>query len=120
MLNIFLMIFNYFHDLAVAFLATNILVIYFLGKYLDEHQIKATIIPHIFQRLARFTNGALVFIILGGAVRAYFFKDFEWHPAIQKGQINALIIKHLILFAVTIIGIVIQVKYLRKYGKKKS
>ena len=36
---ILLMIATYFHDLAVAMLAANILTVYFLGKWLDKSAV---------------------------------------------------------------------------------
>lgn len=114
---ILLMISNYFHDLSVAVLASNILVVYFLGRFLDQHQSKGILLPHIFKKLSLVTYIAFAWVILGGAVRAYFFMDFEWNPAVGQGQIAALIAKHIILVSVTVIGLVLHIKYQRKYGQ---
>jgi hypothetical protein len=111
------MISNYFHDVSVALLATNILAIYYLGRLLDKQKIEHQIIPHIFKRLSRITYAALTYIVLGGALRAYYFMDFEWHPAIGRGQITALVIKHVLLVSITAWGLYMQIKYVRKYGK---
>lgn len=117
MFNIFLMISNYFHDLATAIMASNILVVYFLGRYLETNPQKVTIQTRVFKKLSYVTYGALTYIILGGALRAYYFMDFEWNPAVAKGQVTALIIKHIFLFSLTIFGILVHVKYQKKYGK---
>ncbi len=118
MLKILLMVSNYFHDLSVALLASNILVVYFLGRFLDHHPIADRILPYVFARLKYITYGALAYIILGGAVRAYFFMDFEWNPAVGRGQVTALIIKHILLVTITIFGVIVHLKYQRKYGYK--
>lgn len=117
MFNIFLMISNYFHDLSVALLASNIFVIYFLGRFLDKHPEKNIMTVNVFKKLSRITYLALAFILAGGALRAYYFVDFEWRPAVGKGQITALIVKHIILFALTIFGIIAHLKYVKKYGQ---
>ncbi len=115
---IFIMISNYFHDLAVALLASNILVIYFLGRYLDKNGVKEKIIPALFNKLSVVSYIVLGYILLGGALRAYFFMEYEWNPAVGKGQITALVIKHIILFLVTAYGIAVHLKYVRKYGRR--
>lgn len=111
------MISNYFHDLATALLASNILAVYFLGKYLDKQNDRRIIVADVFKKLSYVTYGSLAYIILAGIPRAYFFMDFEWNPAIGKGQVTALVIKHIFLFSVTTFGIIAHVKYQKKYGK---
>lgn len=112
------MISNYFHDLAVAVLAVNVAVVYFLGKYLDEHPHRDELLSNLFGKLSRVTYGALVWIVIGGAIRAYYFKEFELHPAIENGFVAALIVKHIILFSLTAVGLVVHRNYVRKYGKQ--
>jgi hypothetical protein len=118
MTGIAIMILNYFHDLAVAMLAANILVIYFLGRYLDRTGIRDQAMTEVFSRLARITYGALAFVIVAGAVRAWFFMDYEWNPAVGQGQVAALIVKHVALVTVTIFGIAAHLRYVRKYGSR--
>lgn len=113
---ILLMISNYFHDLAVAILASNILAVYYLGKFLDRNPSGPDMTKEVFMKLSRITWMALAYIIVGGALRAYFFKDFEWNPAVGRGQVAALIIKHIILASITVFGIIIFLKYRRKYA----
>ncbi|MEE9555476.1 MAG: hypothetical protein V3W18_14415 [candidate division Zixibacteria bacterium] len=113
-----MMISNYFHDLSVAILASNILAVYYIGRFLDKNPTHETIIPELFERLSKITYAAFAYIIVAGAVRAYFFIDFEWNPAVGKGQVTALIIKHIILFTITVFGIIVHLRYYRKYGKK--
>ncbi|UCC79570.1 MAG: hypothetical protein JSW64_15100 [Candidatus Zixiibacteriota bacterium] len=113
---ILLMISNYFHDLAVALLAANIFAVYITGRFLDRNPVKDKIVPRLFKKLALVTYAAFAYIIIGGAVRAYNFMDFEWNPAVGKGQVTALIIKHIILFTVTAFGIIGHIRYHKRYG----
>ena len=117
MFSIFLMISNYLHDLSVAVLASNILVVYFLGKYLDKNDVKNDIIPAVFKKLSYVTYGALTYVLLGGGLRAFYFMEYEWNPAIGKDQTAALIVKHILLFLLTVFGIIAHMKYQKKYGK---
>jgi len=116
--NVLIMISNYFHDLSVAILASNIFAVYYVGKFLDNNPSKAIIVGNLFQKLRNVTYWALVYIVVAGAVRAYFFMDFEWNPAVGKGQVAALVVKHIILFTVTGFGIAVHLKYQKKYGNK--
>jgi len=118
MIGVLLMISNYFHDLAVALLASSIAVVVILGRYLQHHESRVELLGHIITRLSRITYGALAFVLIGGIIRAYFFMDYEWNPAVGKGQVAALIVKHIILVSLTIAGIVVHVRYVRKYGRK--
>ncbi|MBI5266498.1 MAG: hypothetical protein HY851_04615 [candidate division Zixibacteria bacterium] len=120
MRNIVLMISNYFHDLAVALLASNVIVIYILGRYLDGQDCKNAVVGVVVRKLSRLTYWALAYVLVAGAVRAWFFMDFEWNPAVGKGQVAALIVKHILLFAITTLGIIVHVRYVRKYGQSIS
>ncbi|HSG98644.1 MAG TPA: hypothetical protein VLB27_01255 [candidate division Zixibacteria bacterium] len=120
MLEITVMLINYFHDLSVALLASNIIVIFLLGKYLDAHPAKAEMMASVFTRLSHVTYWALAFVLLGGAFRAYFYMDFEWNPAVGRGQIAALVAKHILLVGFTIFGIIMHLRYVRKYGSSES
>jgi hypothetical protein len=111
------MLINYFHDLSVAMLASNIIVVYLFARYLETHPDKAETIGNIFSRLSKVTYWALAYVLLGGAVRAYYFMDFEWNPAVGRGQVAALVVKHIILVGLTIFGIITHRRYVRKYGR---
>jgi uncharacterized membrane protein len=118
--SVLIIVMNYFHDLAVALLASNILVVYFLGRWLDGQPSAENRVASVFRKLARVSVGAFIFVIVAGAVRAWFFTEIEWNPAVAKGLIPALIVKHIILIAVTTFGVVAHLKYHRKYGKTSS
>lgn len=117
---ILLMIANYFHDLAVAVLASNILVVYFLGQYLDRRGAREEFLPDLFRKLSRVTYGALAYVIIFGGVRAYYFMDFEWNPAVGRGQTAALVVKHVLLVALTLFGIIAHLRYQKRYGIPKA
>ena len=113
---IILMLTNYFHDLAVAVLATHVVMIHIIGRFLDEEPDRGLILGRIISRLSRVTWWALAYVILAGAVRAYYFMDFEWNPAVEKsGMMIALGVKHVLLVGLTIFGIVGMRKYREKY-----
>jgi uncharacterized membrane protein len=116
MAGISLMIANYFHDLAVAVLVTNVLAIYFVGRHFDRHPRQDEVVAALFTKLSRVTYSALAYVVAAGAVRAYFFMDFEWNPAVGRGQVAALVVKHVLLVTLTVLGLLVQNRYRRKYG----
>lgn len=120
MFYIILQIANYFHDLAVAIVASNIFVVYILGRSIEKHSERAVILAETFRKLSKITYIALAYILAGGALRAYYFMDFEWIPAAGKGQIAALIVKHFILVSLTVWGIVVHYRYVSKYGRTEK
>ena len=91
---------NYFHDLAVAFLfasclLSHVVVGHWPGKVPDR---VATI-------LLRVAWGSLAWVLAGGVVRVWFYKEYEWLPKAGTAQIPALGVKHMVLFALTAWGL---------------
>lgn len=116
---VLVMISNYFHDLAVAMLAANVLVVWYLGRLLDEEGARERLLPKVFARLSRVTYGALAYVLAAGAVRAWFFMDFEWNPAVGRGQVPALVLKHVLLVGLTVFGMVVHNRYRRRYAVER-
>lgn len=119
MKGVILMLLNYFHDLAVALLAVSVLTVYIVGRILDDRPVHDEIIPRLFRKLSRITYTSLAFVLAGGLVRAFFFMEFEWSPAVGKGQIPALIVKHVILVGLTVFGLILHRRYRIKYGAER-
>lgn len=120
MLAVLLMIANYFHDLAVALLASNIAVVWFLGRLLDRIGRRDELMPTVFRKLSIVTFVAFAFVIVGGGLRAWFFMEYEWNPAVGKGQVAALVVKHIVLVTVTLFGLLAHLKYQRIYGRNDT
>jgi hypothetical protein len=64
---------------------------------------------------SRITWGALLFIIVGGIIRTATYRSFEWVEAAGKGQVAALIVKHIVLVGCTAAGIALQIRIARQY-----
>ena len=111
-----LMIANYFHDLAVAVLISNVLAIWLVGRHFDAHPQRDAVVASFFRGASRVTWWALAYVVVAGAIRAYFFMDFEWNPAVGRGQVAALVVKHVLLVSLTVFGVIVQNRYRRRYG----
>ena len=106
MLYIALMLSNYFHDLSVAVLASNVIVIHLAGRLMFGEPGREKILASLVGGLSRVTWWVLGYVILAGAVRAWFFMDFEWNPLLEKNSmLIALAAKHILMFGLTIFGI---------------
>lgn len=111
---------NYFHDLAVGILFANILLSLIFCRLIEKRGIDSGDLVNDFVRLSsRITWGALTFIVAGGIVRTATYKSFEWAEAAGRGQVTALIVKHLLLVGCTVAGIILQVRVSRKYAGGK-
>lgn len=120
MKEISIMLVNYFHDLSVAMLASNIIVVYLLARFMESRPESAAAISSIFKNLSKVTYWALAYVLAGGAFRAFFFMDFEWNPAVGRGQIAALVVKHVILVGLTVFGVVTHMRYVRRYSHEQE
>jgi len=110
---VFLLMNNYFHDVATALLAASGVVLgIMVAKYESGGDEAARL---YFSRvyagtvsLARFT---LFWILLGGIPRTLYFRTFEWENALDHHQVPALIIKHLLAFTFVALGAWLWKKY---------
>ncbi len=101
---VFLLMNNYFHDVATALLAASGLVLKVMtGRYRDaiaagadeEARAYFTRLLGGMRSLARFS---LLWILVGALPRTLFYRDFEWINAVEHGQALALILKHMMAF----------------------
>lgn len=97
---------NFFHDFAVAMLACSLLSIWLccgerLGLALEARR-------KVHAYFSRIAAGAWAWIVVGGAVRSWAYLDYEWLPAAGRGQVAALVLKHLLLVALVVLGVRMQ------------
>ncbi|MGB3563945.1 MAG: hypothetical protein WBH85_14720 [Thermoanaerobaculia bacterium] len=106
---ILVMLNNYFHDLAVAFLwASSLLAHVVVDNWPGKPSAKVARI------LSRVAWGSLVWVLVGGAIRAYFYQEYEWLPKAGTAQIPALAVKHVLLVGLTVWGLIGVVRLQRK------
>lgn len=112
---IFVMLNNLFHDLAVAFLFASMMIlasIYKMGRA-EDFENRLSVIREIYRRLSKIMLVSWIFILAAGAIRAVFYEEFEWLPALGRDQVMALILKHIFLIALIVGGGLLQFR-LRK------
>ena len=113
---IFVMLNNFFHDFAVALLFACLLVMTYVHKSIQRGDGAANLdfAFGLFRWLNRVIIGSWAFIIVGGVVRTLAYEQYEWMESAGRGQIAALIIKHILLVSFVIGGTMLQLR-LRKF-----
>jgi len=91
---------SYFHDLAVAFLWASSLMAHLVLRHWPGSPS-----PRLVRTLTRVAWGSLAWVLIGGAVRAWFYREYEWLPRAGSAQIPVLIVKHVLLVALTLWGL---------------
>lgn len=107
---------NYFHDLAVAFVFAASLMAHLILRHEPERASAAAV-----RALRRVAWGALAWVLIGGAIRAWFYREYEWLPKAGTAQVPALVVKHVVLVALAawgITGIVRLDRVARRQGAK--
>jgi hypothetical protein len=102
---------NYLHDVASAFLLASAIIVYVLGRQArgggDGEKLA---LARAYRTLTRVAWGALAWIIVGGIPRTIFFNRFEFIPAQTNGIVADLIIKHVLLVSAVIAGSIMWVR----------
>jgi peptidoglycan/LPS O-acetylase OafA/YrhL len=106
---VFVMLNNYFHDLAVAFLFASTLMAHVVLRYWPGRPSQ-----DVAQVLTRVAWGSLVWVLLGGIVRVIFYKEYEWLPKAGTAQVPALMAKHVVLVVLTVWGLIGVVRLNRR------
>jgi hypothetical protein len=91
---------NYFHDLAVAFLWASSLLAHIVVREWPGRPSER--VAKLLQRVAW---GSLAWVLLGGVVRVWFYKEYEWAPRAGTAQVYALGVKHVVMFGLTVWGL---------------
>jgi hypothetical protein len=103
---VLIMMNNYLHDVATALLVASAFTLWILLKLTHGHEDAGAISFFLAaqRKLVFLARLSLVWIIVGGIPRTIFYRDFEWADAAGKGQVPALVVKHILMFALVLLG----------------
>jgi hypothetical protein len=104
-----LMMNNYFHDVATALLAASAFALWVLLRRYEagpRGPDAARYFLEIQRAMAKLARFALAWIVLGGIPRTIWYVDFEWNHFAGKGQVPALIVKHVVALVFVVFGVV--------------
>ncbi len=107
-LGVAIMMNNYFHDMATGLLVGSGFALHAIMRIqASMNTPEATLFflktNHHMKKLFKF---ALWWVVLGGVPRTIFYTSFEWANAADKLQIPALAVKHVMMFAAVVWGII--------------
>lgn len=113
---------NYFHDFATSLVVVSTFGMQALINFLEARKSPdtASIVVALYPKMVHMAGSALVFVFFAGVIRAFTFVDYEYNHAVATGQIEALMIKHVILFILFWYGIVLWVKVHKKVKSLRS
>lgn len=116
-LGVFIMMNNYFHDVATGLLMTSGVGVWFVMRYFDEATADRQTTEYflrVFEGMTRLAKFSLGWILIGGVPRVYFYRSFEWANAVDHLQVPAIIVKHIMVIAFVGTGVHLW----HKYGKR--
>lgn len=115
-LGVFIMMNNYFHDVATALLLASGVAMWVIVRKLETHP--APPVVDYFLKVYRGVTGlakfSLAWILIGGIPRTLAYKQFEWANAVGNSQVPALIIKHILAFLIVGAGAYLWIRLGRR------
>lgn len=96
---------NYFHDLATGVFFGCALALWAISRSLRADSARADALFPVYRTFTRVLWVSVGWILLGGIPRIIYFPEYEFVPALGKGIVPALIVKHAVMFAAVGVGI---------------
>lgn len=110
---------NYMHDFATALVVVCSFIMTTMIKYAERNggADSKRMITGIYPKMLHLTAGSFIFLLFAGVIRSFTYQEYEWMEAAGRGQVAALMIKHVLLFILFGYGIYLWV---RVHGKVKA
>ena len=98
---------NYVHDVATGLLLLSALWLGWSARDLGPAPSPETldVFRKSYARCRRFVFGSVGVIVATVVVRTLTFMRFEWHPALGKGLVPILVLKHVLIISVLASGL---------------
>lgn len=120
---IVLMMNNYLHDVATALLGASAFTLWVMLRRYDAGP-RGPDAARYFLELHRAMTGlarvSLAWIVLGGIPRTIWYGDFEWANAAGRGQVVALVVKHVVALAFVAGGVVLWTRLRRRVAEIRA
>lgn len=108
---------NYFHDLATGIFFGCAIALWAVARSLRDEPTRASALAPLYEALTRALWVSVAWILLGGIPRTIFFPTYEFVPALGKGIVPALIVKHVFMFTAVGIGIAAWVSARHEFSR---
>ena len=116
-LDILIIMNNYFHDVATATLLGAAVIMWALERQAADPAGLAAL-ARAYPTLTRFANGALVWIIVGGIPRVITFNTHDL-GAVRGDLIPAIAVKHVAEVAAVVVGVALWRRVRRRITEPK-
>lgn len=100
----------YMHDFCVALAFASSLISYLTVKNLASELNGLPSIEKLLKKFDYIFYFSFTGIFIFGAIRLYFYMDYEFLPSVKKGIIPLLVIKHIILATILFIAVFLNIK----------
>lgn len=98
---------NYFHDVATATLLAAAVIMWVLERHARSgNSADLATLARAYPLLTKFARGSLVWVILGGVPRVIFFNTHDL-GAIRGDLIPAIAVKHVVEVAAVVLGVLL-------------
>lgn len=117
-----LMMNNYFHDVATALLLASAVALYAMLRAWerDGRPEAARFFVVIHGRMTKLARFSLAWIVLGGIPRTIWYGEFEWANAAGRGQVAALVVKHVVAAGFVAAGAWLWVRLRRRVAEARE
>lgn len=107
-LGVAIMMNNYFHDVATALLISSAFALHAIVRVQAAMNMPIATVFFLktYKLMVKLFRFALWWVIIGGVPRTIFYTSFEWANAADKLQVPALIVKHVMIVAAVVWGII--------------
>lgn len=118
-LGITLMLNNYVHDVATGLLLLSALWLGWSAKDLGASPSEETVevFRASYRRCLHFVWGSIAVIVATGVVRTLYFMRFEWLPAMGRGLVPVLVLKHVLIFSMLAAGVYAWIQLRRRLAR---
>lgn len=122
MVPIFVIMNNYFHDVATAFLLSGAIVLLILVRTVETDGRKEVVDFFLtnhakFIKIVRFS---VAWIVIAGVPRIINYMKYEYEPAVGKNLIVAIVIKHALIFTAITLGILFWRDLFKRINKLRE
>jgi len=107
---------SYSHDIASALLAICGVAMWLIAANYPAEASPETeqYFIRIYHGISRMAKDSLIWIVVAGVPRIYFYTEYEWSTAAGDLQLVAVVIKHIVIFLIVGSG----VYFWSRLGKK--
>lgn len=107
-LGVAVMMNNYFHDVATALLIASAFTLHAMVRV--QASMNTPVATLFFLKthrlMVKFFRFSLWWIVIGGVPRTVFYVSFEWNHFADRLQIPALAVKHMLMAAAVVWGVI--------------